>query len=137
MAVNGVNNSSSTPRVVDANKTGFAGLTSQDFMKLLIAQLQNQDPTNPLDSDQLLNQISEMRSLQANLELEDSLKSLTLSQALTSSTSFIGKKVTAIVGADKQNVSGVVDRVVVKDGKTYLSVAGKDVSLSELQTVAP
>ena len=93
--------------IVDSSKTGFNGLTSEDFVKILIAQLQNQDPTNPMDSDQLLSQISQMRGLQSSLELSASLKSLTLSQQLTSATSFLGKQVTA-PGSNNQNFTGTV-----------------------------
>lgn len=138
MAVSNVSRTSSASqvKVVDPSKTGFNGLTSEDFLKLLITQLQNQDPSNPLDSDQLLNQISQMRSLQANLELESSLKSLTLGQQLSSAAGFIGKSVKAITGTNNQNVTGIVDSVQVKDGKAYLNVNGTDVLMSEVTDIA-
>lgn len=126
-------------KVVDPDKIGFNGMTSQDFMKLLITQLQNQDPSNPMDSDQLLNQVSSMRQLQANLELENSLKGLTLSQQLGSATSFIGKTITASVTASdntKSTVSGVVDSVLVKDSKTYLKVDGQQIALTDVTDVS-
>lgn len=122
--------------VVDKNKTGFSGLTSQDFLKLLITQLQNQDPANPMDSDQLLNQISQMRALQANLELESSLKGLTLGQQLSSATSFIGKTVTAVTGSDQTEVSGLVESVVVKDGAALLRVNGQQIPMADITGVA-
>ncbi len=123
-------------KVVDKNKTGFSGLTSQDFLKLLITQLQNQDPANPMDSDQLLNQISQMRALQANLELESSLKGLTLGQQLSSATSFIGKTVTAVTGSDQTEVSGMVESVVVKDGAALLRVNGQQIPMADITGVA-
>ncbi len=120
--------------VVDSSKTGFNGLTSDDFIKILITQLQNQDPSNPMDSDQLLSQVSQMRELQSSLELSDSLKSLTLSQQLTSATSFLGKQVTA-PDSGNQNFTGTVDRVVVKDGQTLLGIGDKEVELSKVVNV--
>lgn len=123
-------------KTVDKNKTGFAGLTSQDFLKLLITQLQNQDPASPLDSDQLLNQISQMRALQANLELESSLKGLTLGQQLSSATSFIGKNVTAVTGSDQTQVSGMVESVIVKDGSALLRVNGTEIPMADITGVA-
>ncbi|MDP1796531.1 MAG: flagellar hook capping FlgD N-terminal domain-containing protein [Planctomycetaceae bacterium] len=123
-------------KIVDKDKAGFSGLNSEDFMKLLIVQLQNQDPSNPMDSDQLLNQISQMRQLQASLELENSLKGLTLSQQLSSATSFIGKNITAVTGSEKKTVTGVVDSVLVKDNKTLLKVSGAEIPLADVTNVA-
>jgi len=134
MPVSSVNTSTSV-RTVEADEIGFAGLTSQDFMKLLIAQLQNQDPTNPLDSDQLLNQITQMRNLQSSIELESALKNLTLSQQLSGATSFLGKMVTALHGDNDQEIQGIVERVQVKDGKALLTIEGTDIELSEVVSV--
>ncbi|MDZ4686352.1 MAG: flagellar hook capping FlgD N-terminal domain-containing protein [Planctomycetaceae bacterium] len=136
MAVNGVGSTGSSNNipVIDADKQGFAGLTSEDFIKLLITQLQNQDPSNPMDSDQLLSQISQMRNLQADIELQDTLKNLTLSQQLTSSTAFIGKHITA-VGTDQTSVSGVVSKVQLRDGLAYLTVGTKEAELKDVLSV--
>lgn len=123
-------------KVVDQSQTGFNGLSSEDFLKILVTQLQNQDPANPMDSDQLLNQISEMRSLQANLELEKSLKSLSLSQQLGSATSFIGKTVTAVTGTNQTTVTGIVEKVQIKDGKTLLRINNADIPLADVTAVA-
>lgn len=122
-------------KVVDSKDTGFNGLTSDDFLKLLITQLQNQDPSNPMDSDQLLQQVSEMRALQSNIELSSSLKSLTLSQQLTSATSFLGKQV-AGTDANQQAVSGTVNQVMVADGKTLLSIGNSQIELGNVTNVA-
>ncbi len=122
-------------KVVDNAKTGFNGLTSEDFLKILIEQLKNQDPSNPMSSDQLLDQVSQMRSLQSSIELSDSLKSLTLNQQLTSATSFLGKEVSAVVGTNNENYTGTVDRVMVKEGKTYLGSGTKEFELSKVLTI--
>lgn len=137
MAVNGVNNTNSSNNLptVDPDKQGFAGLTSQDFIKLLITQLQNQDPSNPLDSDQLLNQISQMRNLQAGIELQDTLTNLSNSQQLTSSTAFIGKKITG-TGTDQSTVTGVVSKVQLREGAAYLTVGNKEVKLADVASVS-
>ncbi len=133
--INGVGGPSSTGNTVASDETGFSGLKSEDFLKLLITQLQNQDPTNPLDSDQLLSQISELRGLQASIELQTALEGLTLSQQLNSSTNFIGKTVTGSVGDDV--VSGEVTGVQVRDGNAFLRVDGQELELKNVRTVAP
>jgi flagellar basal-body rod modification protein FlgD len=119
---------------VEKADTGFNGLTSDDFLKILIEQLKNQDPSNPMSSDQLLDQVSQMRALQSSIELSQSLEALTMSQQLTSATSFLGKEVTA-TGADNQNVTGTVDRVVVKSGKTLLGIGTNEYELGKVVSI--
>lgn len=118
-------------KVVDNARTGFNGLSSDDFLKVLIEQLKNQDPSNPMDSDQLLQQVSQMRALQSNIELSDSLKSLTLNQQISSAASFLGKQVSG-TDANNQAVSGAVDRVVVTNGKALLSIGQKQIELGKV-----
>jgi flagellar basal-body rod modification protein FlgD len=129
-AVNAATNPASAVKTVDASKAGLNGLTSQTFLKLLITQLQNQDPTNPTDSNELLQQVSSMQSLQANIELQSTLKTVSLNQQLSSAASFLGKTVAAT--QDEDFVSGVVDSVRVADGKALLTVDGKEVDLTNV-----
>lgn len=122
-------------KYVDNDKTGFSSLTADDFLKVLIEQLKMQDPANPTDSDQLLNQISSMRSLQSSIDLSDSIESLTLNQQLTSATSFIGKKISG-TDTNDQAASGVVDRVLIAEGKTLLTVGSQQVEMSKVLGVS-
>mgnify|MGYP000918992520 CR=1 FL=1 len=100
MATTGVSGTSSTSgtavKTVDKDKVGVAGLTSDSFLKLLITQLQNQDPTAPMSNEELLNQLSQMRSLQSNIELSDMLKTQASNQQVTAGAAFLGKVVTGI-----------------------------------------
>jgi flagellar basal-body rod modification protein FlgD len=135
MAISGITGAQKSPTIVDADKIGFAGLTSQDFLKLLIAQLQNQDPTNPMDSDQLLAQVAQMRNLQSGIELESAIKGLTTSQQLSGATSFLGKRVTAVYGDNAQQIEGVVERVQLRDGKAFLTIGDQEVELKNVIAV--
>ena len=71
-----------------------AELTSDDFMKLFLTELQYQDPTKPMDNQQMLEETSQMTQLQTNDELKKSLNQL-VSQMNTStqfsSVAMIGK----------------------------------------------
>ena len=77
MAVAGVSSSSgaSVP-VVSKEQTGFSGLNADSFMKMLIAQLQNQDPLNPLDSANFSAQLAQFSSLQQLTEINGHLAQL-------------------------------------------------------------
>jgi flagellar basal-body rod modification protein FlgD len=86
------------------------------FLEIMIAELQNQDPLNPLDNKDMLAQISQLREVGATDKLTATLESVLLGQNLTSSISLIGSEVSAL-SDDNQRVSGVVSRVSLENGK--------------------
>jgi flagellar basal-body rod modification protein FlgD len=74
------------------------GFTSQDFMKLFIAQLQNQDPLSPQDSSQMMTQLAQMAQVEQAYDTNTNLQSLLTAQNNATgmdSVSFIGKTVKA------------------------------------------
>ena len=113
--------------------TGFAALKSEDFLKLLITQLQNQDPSEPTSNEDLLNQITAMRSLQADIDLSDTLTALTNSQQLSSAATFIGKTVSGR-DANQVDITGKVTRAFVREGKTFVEI--DDTTEVDLSTVS-
>ena len=82
------------------------------FLQLLITELQNQDPLNPLDNSEILNQITQIRELSATNKLSDTLDAVLLGQNMTTASSLIGKQIHALTD-DAENVEGTVDRVSV------------------------
>ncbi len=74
------------------------GLNSDDFLKLFVAQLQNQDPLNPMDSSQFVTQLAQMSQVEQAYDTNTNLQSILASlsdNTYMSSVSFIGKTVTA------------------------------------------
>jgi len=72
--------SSSSSGVEDPSKT------KEEFISLLVAQLQNQDPTNPTDGTQFLSQLTEINSLEQLLGIRQDLDSLSAPVTTTSGT---------------------------------------------------
>jgi flagellar basal-body rod modification protein FlgD len=89
------------------------------FLKLMITEMQNQDPLNPLDNKDMLAQISQIREVGATDKLTSTLDSVLLGQNITSSTNLIGSEISAI-SDDNQRVSGKVNRVSIEDGQPKL-----------------
>jgi flagellar hook assembly protein FlgD len=91
----------------------------EDFLKLMIAELQNQDPLNPMDNSELVGQISQMRTITATDKMTETLDSVLLGQNISSATNLIGAEIDAI-SDDQQKVTGIVERVSVADGQPKL-----------------
>lgn len=102
-----------------------------DFLKLLIAELQNQDPMSPMDNNQILQQVSQIREIESNSRLTETLESVQLGQAMATASSLIGQYITALT-VDGEKVSGQVDRVSVVDGQPKLMVGDYEVDLDNI-----
>ena len=81
-------------------------LSTDDFMKLFLAQLQNQDPTKPVDDSQMLNELSQMTQVSTLQGVQTALQGSQLAQ----SSALIGKNVTGL-DVNGAAVDGVVTSV--------------------------
>ena len=79
----------------------------------MITELTNQDPLNPMDNAQLVEQIGQIRNISATTKLSDTLDTVLTGQSLSTASSLIGKRVTAL-NDQNENVAGVVDRISVE-----------------------
>jgi flagellar basal-body rod modification protein FlgD len=132
----GAINSSPPPSAAGAQDRNDAlrDLDMDQFLQLMITELQNQDPLNPLENAEILQQISQIREIGATGRLTETLESVLLGQNLTSATSMIGKTVKAL-SDDAKEVSGLVDRVSVTDGETRLHIGDKAIRLKNVREV--
>jgi len=77
-------------------RTGSSALGKDEFLKILVAQLANQDPTQPQDSSAFVAELAQFSSLEAQQNTVSNLNALMMGQATanqTAATSFIGKQV--------------------------------------------
>ncbi len=104
-----------TPAVNTEGANDLRDVDLDDFLQLLIHELQNQDPLDPMDNSEVLNQIGLIREISATNSLSDTLNAVLLGQNVTTASALIGKQVTALSDAAEE-VEGVVDRVTVDAG---------------------
>jgi flagellar basal-body rod modification protein FlgD len=119
------------------NPSGISGMTGADFMKVMIAQLQHQDPLDPSKSDQLLTQMSQISQLQSNQAMQTNIEGLTLQQSIGAGGNLIGK---TVVGLDETGaqVTGVVTSIKVENKQVSLELdSGKALPLSSVTQIAP
>jgi flagellar basal-body rod modification protein FlgD len=83
------------------------------FLKLLISELQNQDPLDPMQNSEMLQQIGQIRQIGATDELTQTLGGLSSNQELVTASSLIGRTVRGLAD-DASSIDGVVDRITVE-----------------------
>ncbi|GIW90561.1 MAG: hypothetical protein KatS3mg109_0993 [Pirellulaceae bacterium] len=88
-------------------------LDMDQFLKLMITELQNQDPLNPMDNTQLIEQLGQIRQITATNQLVSSLQAVVMAQNLAAASSLIGKSVEAL-SDDNRTISGTVEQVQVE-----------------------
>jgi hypothetical protein len=101
------------------NPAALNELDLGDFLDLMIAELQNQDPLSPLENHELLQQIGQIREVGATDKLTETLDAVLLGQNVASATSLIGKEVHA-TAKDGTPAIGIVDRVSIAGGEPEL-----------------
>lgn len=89
---------------------GF-GLDFEDFLQLMVQQLQNQTIDNTADTSDMLNQMVQMSMVQMMTKVQTSLEDLTTANTMTYAASLVGKTVTVGVYDEKGNVQEVVGEV--------------------------
>lgn len=84
------------------------------FLELMIAELQNQDPLNPMDNQAMLEQIGMIREISSTNQLTETLSTVMAGQNLATASGLIGRKISALDTQGK-NIEGIVDRVSVQE----------------------
>jgi flagellar basal-body rod modification protein FlgD len=107
------NISAAAPAAQSAPPKPGGQITRDDFMKLLIAQLQNQDPLSPMDNQEFAVQLATFNSLEQLVGLNEKLESLASQQGVASrfnSAALIGKQV--VGKGDELNLGASGDAVL-------------------------
>lgn len=139
-----------TQKASQASATSSNTLTTDDYWKLMAAQLQYQDMSNPVDNSEMMNQMVQMSSMSTMSKLSEAVANFSTvtnnlsTVTLTSySTGLLGKEVTiAISEKDKETgESKIVDKIkgvvtgVDLTGATSVYVDGKKYELSQVMAV--
>lgn len=109
-------------------------LTQNDFLQLLVAQMENQDPTNPQSDTDMAAQMAQFTSLTQSSAMSASLSAL-------QANSLIGSTVTVQTDSTGDTTSGVVQSVKLgassSDGTPQIMINGTAYDLSAVISVTP
>lgn len=122
------------------NSVRAEAIDKDGFLKLLVVQLQNQDPTNPMDNMQFTSQMAQFASLEQLQNLNKNLKNSDTVQRISQVQGLVGKEVTYTTGKDEETGDvtrgrGTVDAVRVLEDRTVALVDGEEVEVADIDTV--
>jgi flagellar basal-body rod modification protein FlgD len=109
-------------------------LDKNAFLKLLVAQLQNQNVADPMDPAEVMAQTTQLTLVEKMNELVESNAASTAAQRLSLAASLVGKDVTFNVNGVK--TTGKVESVRLESGALWLKVGDKEVTSDEVVSVS-
>ena len=124
---------SSSSSSSSTSSSSSLSVSGMDFAKLLVAELKNQDPGKPTDSDALMNQLAMMQMVSEMHSLKTSMSDWASTQSLAGASSMVGRTVTINNGST--TLSGQVSSVAVKSGSMTVLVNGCSYPLSNVTEI--
>jgi flagellar basal-body rod modification protein FlgD len=112
-----------------------SSLGKDDFLKLLVTQLQHQDPMNPMEDKDFMGQMAQFSSLEQITNLAQTMEQMNFQSSMSQGVSLIGHKVTYSDG-DGAPVTGTATAVSVQDGQVSVTVDGQSIALSAIEEVS-
>lgn len=129
--ITGATGATSTTGTTSKSKNA---LDQDAFLKLLVAQLKYQDPTNPSDGTQFLAQTAQFTQVEKLGQIADAQQSMINAQLMLGASGMVGRTV-SYVGADGADVTGVVSSAKFSGSTPTLRVGDTDVPLSSVKEV--
>ena len=125
--------SASSPAAAVTNPNGSLG--KDDFLKLLVTQLKNQDPMNPMDEKDFMGQMAQFSTLEQITNLVSANASTSFAGQVSQSVALIGRQVTWSA-SDGTSGSGLVQTVTINGGDIALTVDGRQISPGDVVQVS-
>ncbi len=111
-------------------------LTGGDFLTLMIEQLANQDPLDPVKNETLLAQVSAIKNMETLSNLDSTMKGMTFQQKVASGGALIGRLISGISNAGT-NASGLIVAVSVSstNGVNLITDAGERINVDSVISI--
>jgi flagellar basal-body rod modification protein FlgD len=110
-------------------------MDSQVFMSLLVTQLRNQDPSSPMDTNQMISQTTQLAMMEKMTELSTTSTEDFSLQMRIAATAIVGKQV-SYLGKDGTPVTGTATSVSFAGSVPQVTVGGVDVALDLISGIS-
>jgi flagellar basal-body rod modification protein FlgD len=136
MSAVGSTGSALTGSTAAATSDSLSQISSSQFMQLLLAQLQNQNPLDPISNTDFATQLAQFSQLDSLNTLNSNFSNLLLVQQFSGASNLIGKLVSYTPTNSATALSGTVDSLSVQNGTVDLNINGTNVPLSQVNSIS-
>jgi len=117
-----------------SSATDQTQLSSKAFLQLLVAQLQYQDPSKPVDTSSFMNETATLTQVQTMEQSAQASTDLLAAQRAQTASTLVGKTV-SYAAADGSTQTGVVSAATISTANPTLKIGNAQVDLSQVQQV--
>ena len=110
-------------------------LGQNEFLKLLVTQMRNQDPMKPVSDTEFIAQMAQFSSLEQTKTMSADITKLRQGNDFLQATNLLGKEVRLNLG-DMAFTKGIVTDLNVKDGEARIIVGEKTYTLDQVNSVS-
>ncbi len=131
--------------VPGSQRVDSKALGQQDFLKLLIEQMRNQNPLEPQDNGELITQLATFDTLNLMHEMTDAIKSLAAVNELANASALVGRTIVAAIEQEPdpetgmprepERVEGVVERVTFGSNGASVYVGNRALPVDSIAEV--
>jgi len=118
-----------------SNATGTADDIRSSYLNLLVTQLKNQNPLEPMSTNEMASQLAQLSQLEQMEQMNSSFAEVLKSQRTREALELIGKTVTFVLPDSEELHAGIVNRVDIGKEKITVTVGEQSVDLDDIRTV--
>lgn len=136
---NGTEKTNGTERSNTTEKTrrgGNSSLGKDDFLQILVAQLANQNPMDPMNDKEFIAQMAQFTAVEQMSYMAEEM--YYLRQSMASASTLIGKHISYLTVNEKQEIvtkQGVVDAVIMKNGMAHVVIGKEEIPIDHISRV--
>jgi flagellar basal-body rod modification protein FlgD len=120
---------------IAAGLTGGSSDIKNNYMTLLVTQLQNQNPLEPMSSDEMTAQLAQLSQLEHLENLDSTFQKALYTAEVSQGAGLIDKQVAYLPENSNEAVTGKVDGISMIDGKVIVSVGAKGIDLDQILAI--
>lgn len=123
-AASSVSSTSTSSRDTSKTPDAFSSLSTGQFLKVILTELNQQDPLQPSDTSKMLEQLSNLRSIQSNSDLQTKLSTLVTQNQLSSAGALLGKTVSGLSDTNQRVEDQVTSISKTESGPVLVTKQG-------------
>lgn len=120
----------SKAKIKSTNKMG-----KNEFLELMVTQLKNQDPLDPMDNKEFISQTAQFTSLEQMSNMNTNMEEFLNMQKLTQVSGLVGKEVKALNEDSGETITGEVEKVKMADSGPKLIINGNEYNMGSVNEI--